>query len=262
MFQQALIWGALWVFGLVMLAWLWHLHTKNAGWIDVAWALGLGGLAVIYASLLPGDPSKRLLIGSLGGLWGLRLGLHLAIRVGRNSQEDGRYRQLRAEWGGNLEVKFLGFFLFQGVLDLVLALPFLLALRDPSPLEPLHWIAAALLLGSIGGEALADAQLERYKARPGTQGQVFREGLWSLSRHPNYFFEWLAWVAFALLALPSPWGWVGFVSPLLILFFLLRVTGIPATEAQALRSKREAYGRYQREVSPFIPWFPRQRQTP
>ena len=262
MFEQALIWGVVWAFGLVFLAWLWHLYTKNAGWVDVAWAVGLGGLAVLYACLLPGDPSKRLLIGSLGGLWGLRLGSHLAVRVARAPQEDGRYRQLRAEWGSNIELKFLGFFLSQGLLDLVLSLPFLLALLDPSPLRPLHWVAAALLLGSIAGEALADAQLQRYRAQPGAQGQVFRAGLWSLSRHPNYFFEWLAWVAFALLALPSPWGWLGFVSPLLILYFLLRVTGIPATEAQALRSKREAYGRYQREVSPFIPWLPRKRPAP
>lgn len=260
MILEALAWGTLWVTSLMLLTWLWHLRTKNAGWVDVSWALGLGGLAVLYAWLLPGDPARRWLVAGLGGLWGLRLALHLAFRVGRDPHEDGRYQQLRAAWGGNIAVKFLGFFLFQGLLDLVLAVPFLLALLDPSPLGPPHLLAAGLLLLSVGGESLADAQLKRFKSGIGTQGLVCREGLWALSRHPNYFFEWLAWVAFALLALPSPWGWLGFVSPLLMLHFLLRVTGIPATEAQALRTKGEAYRRYQQEVSPFIPWIPRSSQ--
>lgn len=260
MILETLAWGTLWVTGLMLLTWLWHLRTKNAGWVDVAWAFGLGGLAVLYAWLLPGDPARRWLVAGLGGLWGLRLSLHLAVRVGRDPHEDGRYQELRVSWGRFIAAKFLAFFLFQGLLDLVLALPFLLTLLDPSPLGPLHLLAAGLLVLSVGGESLADAQLKRFKARPGAQGQVCREGLWALSRHPNYFFEWLAWIAFALLALPSPWGWLGLVSPLLMLHFLLRVTGIPATEAQALRTKGEAYRRYQQEVSPFIPWLPRRSQ--
>lgn len=262
MILPVLAWGLLWVTGLMLLTWLWHLRTRNAGWVDVAWAFGLGGLAVLYAWLLEGDPARRWLVAGLGGLWGLRLTLHLAVRVGRDPEEDGRYRQLRASWGRFIAAKFLAFFLFQGLLDLVLAVPFLVALLDPSPLGLIHFLAAGLLVLSVGGEAAADAQLKRFKARPGTQGLVCREGLWAFSRHPNYFFEWLAWVAFALLALPSPWGWLGLVSPLLMLHFLLRVTGIPATEEQALRTKGEAYRRYQQEVSPFIPWFPRRSPRP
>jgi steroid 5-alpha reductase family enzyme len=79
----------------------------------------------------------------------------------------------------------------------------------------------------------------------------------SASRHPNYFFEWLIWIAVALIALPAPYGWLGIVAPALMLLFLFRVTGIPATEAQALRSRGEDYRRYQHETSVFVPWFPR-----
>jgi len=89
--------------------------------------------------------------------------------------------------------------------------------------------------------------------------------LWNYSRHPNYFFEWLIWVAFALFALGSPYGYLGLVSPLLMLFFLFRVTGIPATEAQALRTKGEDYKQYQQTTSAFVPWFRRNnpcKQTP
>lgn len=241
-----------------LLAWLWHLRTRNAGWVDVAWALGIGLAAVLFALGGPGDPGRRVLAAALAGLWSLRLGLHLALRVARDPEEDGRYRQLRREWGGNLALKFLGFFQFQALLDLLLAVPFLLASLDPSPrIHPLAWIGAGMALLAMAGEALADAQLRAYKAGPHPPGGVCRRGLWAWSRHPNYFFEWLTWVGFALLAAPSPWGWTAFAAPALILFFLLRVTGIPATEAQALRSKGDAYRRYQAEVSAFVPWFPR-----
>jgi steroid 5-alpha reductase family enzyme len=85
-------------------------------------------------------------------------------------------------------------------------------------------------------------------------------GLWRYSRHPNYFFEWLIWVAFALFALGSPAGLWGLFSPALILYFVLRVTGIPATEAQAIRTRGEEYRRYQQTTSAFVPWFPRTHQ--
>jgi steroid 5-alpha reductase family enzyme len=112
---------------------------------------------------------------------------------------------------------------------------------------------------SVVGEGTADAQLRRFKADPANRGQVCRVGLWGWSRHPNYFFDWLIWCAFVLLALGSPHGWATLGSPLLMLYFLLRVTGIPATEAHALRSRGAAYQRYQQEVSAFVPLPPRTR---
>ena len=99
--------------------------------------------------------------------------------------------------------------------------------------------------------------LPNFKADPANKGAVCRVGLWGWSRHPNYFFEWLIWVSFAVFALGSPWGWVGICCPILMLYFLLRVTGIPATEAHAVRSRGEAYRQYQREVSAFVPRAPK-----
>jgi len=103
---------------------------------------------------------------------------------------------------------------------------------------------------------IADAQLVRFKRDPKNKGRVCNAGLWRYSRHPNYFFEFLIWVSFAIVALPAQHGYLGLISPLLILFFLVRVSGIPATEQQAIRSKGEAYRNYQQSTSPFIPWFP------
>jgi steroid 5-alpha reductase family enzyme len=194
----------------------------------------------------------------MGGLWGLRLGLHLWVRVARDPHEDGRYRELRKAWGGSIRARFLAFFQAQALLDVLLSWPFLLACLDPRPgLSPLAWLGLGVWAVSVVGEGVADAQLQRFKADPANRGLTCRAGLWRVSRHPNYFFEWLVWIAFALVATSSPWGWTAWACPALMLYFLLRVTGIPYTEAQSLRSRPEDYARYQRETSAFIPWFPK-----
>ena len=118
---------------------------------------------------------------------------------------------------------------------------------------------AVLWLLAVSGEALADAQLAAFQRDPANRGQVCDTGLWRTSRHPNYFFEWLTWVAYALFALASPWGWLGLIGPACILWLLLRVTGLPTTEAQSLRSRGDAYRRYQARTSAFVPWFPKTR---
>src|ERR1019366_7311648 len=100
-----------------------------------------------------------------------------------------------------------------------------------------EYAAAALWLIAWISEFVADSQLNRFKSNPANRGVTCRVGLWRYSRHPNYFFEWLIWVAFALFALGSPYGYLALFARALMLFFLSRVTGIPATEAQALRSK-------------------------
>jgi steroid 5-alpha reductase family enzyme len=117
--------------------------------------------------------------------------------------------------------------------------------------------AIALWTVALIGEAIADAQLERFKAQPSNRGRTCRIGLWRYSRHPNYFFEWLIWVAYALFALASPYGWIAIACPLVMLYLLFRVTGIPATEAQALRTRGEDYRQYQAATSAFVPWFPK-----
>jgi steroid 5-alpha reductase family enzyme len=105
---------------------------------------------------------------------------------------------------------------------------------------------------------LADWQLAAFKRAPENANRVCDVGLWRYSRHPNYFFEWMIWIAFAVFALPSPFGWLGMVGPVSILWLLLRVTGIPMTEAQSLRSRGDDYRRYQNSTSAFLP-LPRKR---
>jgi steroid 5-alpha reductase family enzyme len=254
--------GAALVTAVMLAAWIVQLRTRNAGIVDVAWSANLALLAILYASLGSGLPLRRALIGAMGGIAGARLAWHIHSR-GRGKPEDGRYAALRQKWGSRIELKLLGFFLFQGLLDLILAVPFLLASLNPAPtISPLAWAGVALWAVALAGESVADRQLERFKADPANRGRTCRAGLWRYSRHPNYFFEWLVWVAYAVFALASPGGALALACPALMLFFLLRVTGIPATEAQALRSRGEDYREYQRTTSAFVPWPPKTRALP
>lgn len=250
--------GGLLLLGFALL-WLWQERHRDAGIVDVGWAAGLALLALLYALGGEGHPLRRLLVAVMGGLWGGRLALHLLFDRVLGKSEDGRYQTLRQEWGERAPAAFFLFFQAQAALDLLLSLPFLLAAMNPAPAQNAFDAAAvALWCVAVGGESLADRQLARWRADPANRGRTCRVGLWRFSRHPNYFFEWLTWCAFALLAWSAPLGWIGLTAPLLLLLFLFRITGIPATEAQALRSRGDDYRRYQAETSVFIPWFPRQ----
>lgn len=252
-----LLYGGATVSGLMFALWVAHFPLKNAAIVDFGWAVGTGLLGTFYALLGGGWPTRAWAIGAMSGLWGLRLAIHLLVRT-FGHVEEGRYQELRRSWKTNLGLKFLVFFQVQAVTCVLLSAPFLLAAVNPAPAA--HWLeyaGATLWMVGFAGEAVADAQLAAFKAAPYTSGRTCNTGLWRYSRHPNYFFEWLTWVAFAVFATPSPYGWIGWLAPALILYFLLRVTGIPATEEQALRSRGEEYRHYQRTTSAFIPWFPR-----
>ncbi len=114
----------------------------------------------------------------------------------------------------------------------------------------------AIVLASIAGESVADRQLRRFRHDPANRGRTCREGLWRYSRHPNYFFEWLHWWSYAILAIGGPLSWLAALAPLVMLVFILFVTGIPPTEARAVASRGEDYREYQRTTSAFVPWPP------
>lgn len=233
-------------------------RIDNYGIVDIAWSYAFGASALSAAVLLPGWTPRRAVIAVLVGIWSARLGTHLLRRIARHHpQEDARYQKLREDWSGNFDRKMAGFFQLQAISVVVLSLPFILSAIDPQPsFHPLQLAALGLWCLSVAGEGLADAQLATFQRTPGTKKAVCNVGLWRFSRHPNYFFEWLIWFSYAVFALPASWGWVGLVSPICILWLLLRVTGIPMTEAQSLRSRGEAYRAYQRQTSAFVPWFP------
>jgi steroid 5-alpha reductase family enzyme len=243
---------------MMFVIWLLSVRLNNGGIVDVGWSLGLVILSVWYAWHGPGFAPRQWFMAGMVTFWGLRLALHLVRRIASEA-EDGRYQQLRRDWAGkNINLRFLFFFECQALLDVFLSLPMLLAALNPVPqLSALEYAGVALWLVALSGESVADAQLAAFKRDPANRGRVCQVGLWRYSRHPNYFFEWFIWLAWMIYALASPWGWLSVVCPALMLFFLFRVTGIPATEAQALRSRGDEYARYQQTTSAFIPWFPK-----
>lgn len=245
---------------IIMLALWWlGIRQRNFSYVDIGWAANFTLLAVICGMFGAGDPLRRGLIFGMYGAWSARLALHLIRRI-VGAPEEGRYVTLRQAWGsrGNVNLAFLGFFQFQALLNVVLAAPLLLAAMNPAPaLHPLEVLGVAVWMVALLGESIADAQLARFQRLPQSRGRVCRVGLWGISRHPNYFFEWLIWIAYALFAFTAPYGWLALAMPALMLHFLINVTGIKPTEAQALSSKGDEYRRYQQSVSAFVPWFPR-----
>ncbi len=241
----------------MLLLWLWQRRTNDAGIVDVGWSGGLGLLALLYALFQPGWWPRRLLVAAMVMLWAFRLaGYLLRDRIGKES-EDRRYAQLRQEWGPRAPLYFFLLFQSQAVLDVLLSLAFLPAITNPLP--SFTWRAAVgvgIWAIALAGESIADRQLARFRSNPANRGKVCRDGLWRYSRHPNYFFEWVHWWAYVAFGFGLPGFWLTFIGPALMLFFLLKVTGVPPAEASSLRSRGEAYREYQRTTSKFFPWFP------
>jgi len=243
--------------GIMLLVWLWAHKIKNAGVVDIFWSYNFPVIGIILLLLAPGFETRKLLICGMVIVAGARLGTHLAMRVLKHlHEEEPRYAQLRKEWAPNAEKRFFFFFQFQGISNVLLAIPFfIITLNTNTQLLPLEYAGTGLWLISIFGEAIADAQLAAFKKDPANKGKVCDTGLWGYSRHPNYFFEWLMWVSYFVFALASPYGYLAIISPAIILYLLLKVTGIPATEEQSLRSKGEAFKLYRQKTSAFVPWF-------
>ena len=218
--------------------WALQVRIRDASHVDAAWALLIAACGVVYALLGDGATPLRVLAAMLAAVWGLRLGLYLLFDRVLGREEDGRYQRLRRKWGERANRRFFWFFQLQAAAVVLFSLPFALMSQDgEDELGIAVWSGVAIWLVGNAGAVLADRQLARWRSNPANGGKTMRTGLWSWSRHPNYFFEWLTWCGVALAASSSPWGWTAWVVPAVLLFLLFRVTGIPATEAQATRSR-------------------------
>lgn len=260
------LWGAAALFLVLVMstAWLAQLRTRQGGWADAFWCFGLG-LSGVGVTLFPLDgapPSARqLLTAVLIGFWGLRLGLHIAYRAAREA-EDARYARLRIEWGANFQAKMFGFLMLQAGAAAFLALSVLLAARNPTAgLTLQDGLATLLLASALLGEGVADQQLAAFKADPANRGHICDTGLWAWSRHPNYFFEWLAWCAWPVFAIDLsgawPWGWLALTGPVYVYWLLTQVSGVPLLEDHMRRSRPEAFSAYAARTSRFFLCPPR-----
>jgi len=238
--------------------WLVQRRTQNAGIVDAGWASAIGLLAVFFAITSGGYPPRRTLVAVLLAVWASRLSYYILTDRVFGHPEEGRYAALRKEWGASAERRLFFFYQYQAFFAVFFALPSLiLAHYARSCWSAWDLAGIALWVCGVGTTIAADRQLARFRAQKGNRGKTCRIGWWRYSRHPNYFFEWLHWCAYAAMAVGAPFGWTAWLVPLALLYLFFRVTGIPPTEAQALASRGEDYRRYQQTTRVFFPWFPK-----
>ncbi len=243
-------------------AWAAQRATGNAGWVDAVWSAATG-LGAAMSALVPiqgaSTPHARQYIAAcMAAFWGLRLAWHIAQRT-RGAPEDPRYAQFRKDWGADFQRRLFWFLMIQAAAAWILVLTVLLAARNPAPgLHTADFIAVAVLAVSVIGEGVADTQMQHFRAR--RTGGVCAEGLWGWSRHPNYFFEFLGWCAYPVMAVSAHHyavGWVCLIGPLMMFWLLRFVSGVPPLEAAMLARRGDAFRAYQQRVSAFFPMPPK-----
>jgi len=242
-------------------AWVVQRVTANGGWVDVFWSFGTGICCAGAILMAPtgGAPWRSALVAALTVTWSVRLGGYIAGRVSRGP-EDVRYAALRREWGADFDRRLLRFVLIQAPVSAILAMAALYAARRPDPAFGVQdGIGVAVALGAIAGETLADRQMKRFKSDPASKGKVCDRGLWAWSRHPNYFFEAVLWLAFPAIGTDPGNGWslASWLAPLVMGVILRYGSGVPPLEAAMLRAKGDAYRRYQEQVPAFFPQPPK-----
>ncbi len=244
------------------LAWGMQRRLHNAGWVDVFWSFGTGITGACAAILpLPGTsftwPTVRAaLVAALALLWGARLGTYLARRTMGGHREDVRYARFRQEWGDAFEARLFWLLMIQALVAALLAICVAVAAHNPSPGFRLADAAGIVVLAAaVLGEGIADRQMQVFQTDRANRGHVCDVGLWGVSRHPNYFFECLAWCAYPLFGIGAnwPWGYAALLGPLAMTWLLTRVSGIPPLEREMLADRGEAYRDYQLRVSAFLP---------
>jgi steroid 5-alpha reductase family enzyme len=260
-----LVGGLVLLVAVMSLAWLVQRITGNSGWVDVAWSFGTGLCGVVFAlAPIGGQPitTRQIAVALLVAIWSVRLGWHIALRSAAG-HDDPRYAELRREWGASAQWRLFQFLMVQAIVAWGLAVSMLLAARNPATgFRPLDLLGAAVLIAAIAGEGIADWQLRRFKADPANKGRVCDVGLWSWSRHPNYFFEFLGWVAYPLFAIgPSGWGWFALTGPALMFWTLRYASGVPPLEAHMLRRYGDPFRAYQARVNAFFPGPPANRHS-
>lgn len=253
------------VMSLMMIAaWAVQIPTRQSGWADCFWsfAIGIGGLIVSLFATADAPIERRWLVAAMVAFWSMRLGFHILARTATAQYEDPRYADLRKEWGKRFQPRLFLFLQIQALCGIGLVVTVYAAAHRPGPaLAITDYVGLALLIVSVIGEGIADRQLRAFAADRSNHGKVCDKGLWAWSRHPNYFFEWLGWVAYPVIAITfgGGWwqGWLSLIGPLLMYWLLVHVSGIPPLEAHMLKSRGDAFKAYMARTSAFFPLPPK-----
>jgi steroid 5-alpha reductase family enzyme len=229
---------------------------KDNSIVDMAW--GFSFVVVVWANIIDVGVQNvyGLIIAILVTLWGMRLSYHLVLR-NWGKPEDFRYANWRVEWGKWVVPRaFLQVFALQGFMLWVISLPAALAVRLPltnlaTTQALLFWVGVAIWVVGYYFEVVGDAQLRAFKKDPKNKGKLIMSGLWSLTRHPNYFGEATMWWGIFVAALSMGVPWYGVISPVVITYLLRYVSGVPLLEKSMM--KRPGFEEYAKKTPVFIP---------
>lgn len=244
------------VFIYMVLFFLLSLYLKDGGIVDIGWGLGFVLVTLVTLYVSGSFYPRQLLMTALVALWGVRLAAHIFARS-RGRGEDWRYKNWREEWGNSYVVRaFFQIFMLQGFFMLVIAIPIIFVNGfSGDMLAPLDFVGTVVWGVGFFFEAVGDYQLLKFKKNPENRGRIMKSGLWRYTRHPNYFGEVTLWWGIFLVALSVPGGIFTVISPLVITFLLLRVSGVPMLEAKY--ADDPDFRQYKKETSAFFPWFPK-----
>jgi len=233
------------------------LFLRDNSIVDISYGLAFVLCGWLGYFAFGSDHPRQCLVLGMISIWGLRLAVHILLRKRGEQGEDFRYRKWREEWGKSFFWRsYLQIYLLQGGVIYLVALPLLLVIDQPGDRLGLLDLCGALIwLAGWLFETIGDWQLLQFKRNPANRGKIIQAGLWRYTRHPNYFGEALLWWGVFLVALGSPHGLVALLSPLLINFLLLKISGIPMLEAKY--GGHPEFEAYKRRTNAFFPWFPR-----
>lgn len=241
---------------LVHLFFVWAQKIKNWGVIDIAWSLGFIVTTITSAITFRNYSISALIVISMVAVWALRLAIYLFIR-NHGKPEDWRYAQFRNEWKPNENIQgYLKVFVLQGLLMFIVTLPQIFFIKSSQNLSFGVLEVTGFLIWCIGMffEVMADYQLAMFKAQEHKESRFLMTGVWSLSRHPNYFGEVSIWLGFFIMLFNYIPIWT-VVGPLVITFFIANISGIPLMEEKY--KDNEEFQKYKERTNMFFPWFPK-----
>ncbi len=234
-----------------VISWLVSVAKKDVSFVDSLWSLFFLVAAAVFAMDVQSLSPRGWLVLSLVAVWAIRLSVYITAR-NWGEPEDYRYQKIREKNEPGFAFKSLYIvFGLQGVLAWIIALPLLPAISSDSGLTWIDLLAGITWLIGFTFEAGGDYQLARFKRRKDSAGRVLDSGLWRYTRHPNYFGDFCVWWGFYLFAVAAG-GWWSVISPLLMSFLLLKVSGVAMLE-RTIADRRPEYAEYVRRTNAFFP---------
>ena len=243
-------------FGMMTALWPLSLKLADVSIIDILWAPAFAVLGLACFIATPVTGARAAIAVALVLVWAIRLGSHIFARWSHLGHEDYRYAEMRRQRGANFPlVSLVTIFWLQALLLWIISFPLQAAASSDAPLGVLDVVGTVLALAGIVIETVADWQLTHFRADPANRDKVMDQGLWSWSRHPNYFGDFVLWWGFFLLGMASGAPWWTILGPLVMSALLIHFSGAGLME-DTIIVRRPGYADYIRRTSLFVPWPP------